>query len=247
MTKPTDTQIDLIEKWMLTVSLMGLTDVKELWDSDGETYNTLNFMEELETHKNLLDSRDVAMMAAVRAQQMGVTTGLLTEYVDYRAEVLYNLEQARLVEEETNNNILNLLRNEHNFKLTIGPKITQHYWSFTGDIGHGGTFDYKCRIVKISWNSMRVWTEWTDDKGLFHREKQLDSRYNYSMSMEWPELWRQHSNTPSYARLPYVYTRFKLLEEYNRKAQEAIRIEKRKARQLKRMAAKQSIDVKELS
>lgn len=239
MSNVTDTQVDLVEKWMLTVSLMGLTDVKELWDSNGDTYNALNYMEELEQHQQLISAKDTAMLAAQRAQQMGVTTDLLVQYSEHVAEVAYQTEQARLVEEEANNALLNSLRINNDFKIKVGPKAKQVYWSFTGDIGHGGTFDYQCRIVKISWSKMRVWHEWTDSKGIKHREKNLDSRYDYSMGDHWPELWCQSSRNPSYTRLPYVYTHYKLMAEANRKAEQAQRAQKREERRLRKLAQQQ--------
>jgi hypothetical protein len=235
MTAVTDAQKDLIEKWMLTVSLMGLTDVKELWDSDGETYQALDFMAQLEEHQSLVAAKDVAMLAAQRAQQMGVTTALLSQYSEYLQDLAIAAEQARLIEDEANNTTLNSLYNEHNFKIKQGPKATQIYWSFTGDVGHGGVFDYECRIVKISWSSMRVWLEWTDKGGMKRREKIMTSRYDYPLNDRWPEMWRQSSTTPGYSRVPYIFTRTRLVKEQERKAE----LERKQAKALERKQRRQ--------
>lgn len=233
-------ELDLAEKWILTASLMGLGNVANLWESgDSDTYQTLEYMEELENHASLVKDRDLPMLAAQKAMQMGVTSDMLSKYAEHKQDLKHKAEAARLAKEEAENELLNTLKTQHNFKTKVGSSRRQRYWSFTGDIGDGGVFDYECRVVSIDWSKVRIWREWKDAQGVKHREKRVEARYEFSMDTRWPELWRKTSTTPGYSLLPWVYTEHTIRREIQRKLKQAELDAKAAARRAARLQKKQ--------
>lgn len=235
--------IDLVEKWLLTTSLMGIEDAVKLWDShDNAMYDALSYLEDLEEKAQLLEDRDRGYLTAVKAQQMGITISMLQDFNEYREEQARLAHQKMLIEEEVNNELLNTLRNDHKFKINVGPRIKQIYWSFNGDIGDGGVFDYNCRIVRLSYGGFRVWLERTDGKKTY-KERREHTRHIFGMDTRWPMLWRQNSPTPSWTQLAYTYTQAILDEERMRKDNKRKLKEKAAARKLAKQQAAATVAV----
>jgi len=207
--KPTDEDFKLfetIEKWKVISALSGI-DASKIWDYDNdETELMLEKLENIETYNAMLADGGVALQVAQTAIRMGISTSALYQYHQYQEELVEEAALAALLVEEANNKRLKKLRDIHRFKMVDGPSEHQIYWEFSADFGQGLTL-FKCRHVRVSWFTQRIWCEWTDAAGEAHKDKLEFGGMHFVMDREWPTRWQQNYNR-NFAReqIPYAYT-----------------------------------------
>jgi hypothetical protein len=223
----TPKDIDNIDKWILTSTLRGLHGVQDLWNSSEDHVDSmLDRLEELEAHAQLVKENDIAMIIANDAFNKGVTTSLLYAYYEHKDRERQRKEEAAMIQEEQENELLNTIKTVHQFKPFAGPNINQLYWTFRADLGDGGVIDYVGRLVKVSWMKWRIWVEWKDAKGKKCKrwEHTRAGDNNVEQDGRYPTVWRRRGY-PTPERLTFVWTERKITAQ----ARKLSIIEKRKA------------------
>lgn len=198
---------DVIEKWLVVAGLHGVS-LANFWDSnDHKAREVLDNLEQIEEFNRLRAEAETSFKIAQKALDMGLDSDKIYQYHQWVLDEEARKEEARLQAEEDANACLKHLREAYKMKLVDGTSEHQTYWTFEADLGDGVRL-YKCRHVRVSWFTQRIWREWTDSSGVKRKEKFEFSRSGpWQMDDRWPERWKQQYNRNfSNVQFPYAYT-----------------------------------------
>ena len=165
--------LEKMEQWHMLVTMITGMDFEELdieyHDDDGyfDEDNLISALEGLYRIRAAKENPTPRVQAALRTMEMGITSGDIGTYLQHLAQV----EEAKRVEREREA----LLNHPFMVKLAranfafVESDVHPDHTHFEFDMPNKGPRVHG-RIVRASWNSLRVWFTWTDGKNKKHKQ-----------------------------------------------------------------------------
>ncbi len=182
---------DLIEKWKVTCALRGVSVFNDT-EHDSEFYDVLSIMQDLENSRN---ERNVIQLCADELFRLGLN---YHDFMDYDSLMEQEREAARdlvIAEILKNNELVQETLTVFNLTKVTGPNKNQKYYEMSVPTKRHSLVNVKIRIVTISWNRIRVWTDYE-----IPNEPKVHEFYETTWHMQhqrmnkgFPKHWRENS------------------------------------------------------
>lgn len=178
---------ELIKKWQLTSALRGIS----LFDDNNDDYEVAELLDQLQQIEDARNERNPHQQCADELFRLGLN---YHDYLEYSEMIEAERDAAKEAEikliEESNKNIQDL-RDYFKCVNTSGAGSSQtHHQMHIPTVVHG-TIKVNTRIVRISWNRIRVWKDYVlPNKTKVHEKYESTWHTEFSkMNRGFPNHW----------------------------------------------------------
>lgn len=198
---------DKLEKWTVTMALMGFPHEEIRGDDDYWTDDDMGLLGTLHTLTYLNGRRsggDSALRAAEMSIEMNVTLDDIEAYFDYLDDLKHTRKVLEREREISENPIIKKLREENGlFLYPIGstkyaPK--QQHFSFNMDDGTR----VDCRIARVGYRSCDIYIKWKNRLGKTQTQRLMNSKTGLDAPKEFPSVWQDNSSYKTDIRAAHI-------------------------------------------
>ncbi len=188
-----------LSQWQTTMALFNITvdSIEEChWDDGNDNFYSV--LDDLESMDQRRANPNNAMRAALITQEMGVTTGMINQYIDHLNELEAAAEELKIKQEIESNSALKKLSKKYNYRVIENPARYEkhHHFAFTTADGIPVT----ARMFHPKWGVVRIWFEWVNAAGKKVRIRKDTRTNSFSLPKSFPQsltIWHGELGTMS--------------------------------------------------